>query len=70
MALDPFQFQIDKSLFATQIHYFLKGTKKPAFNVGTLLIAHIKFVCGDRHTARGPVQNKPMSGYSDQIALG
>jgi len=38
MALDTFQFQIDKSLFATQIHYFLKGTKKPAFNVGTLLI--------------------------------
>ena len=41
MALDTFQFQIDKSLFATQIHYFLKGTNKSICNVGTLLIGYV-----------------------------
>ena len=40
MALDTFQFQIDKGYIAIQLHYFLKGTNKPVFNVGTLLIFH------------------------------
>lgn len=43
MALEAVQIQIDKCFVAIQLHYFLKGTNNPTFNVGTLLIVHRSF---------------------------